>query len=107
MRHSEGCRVDRIERDVPPELLASADDVYLGVAGMGCANCANRVRNALLQVPGVIEAEVDHTAGLARVWYRSDGMSVEPLLDAVARAGAGTHHEYLAVPVRGWKSGNE
>ena len=37
------------------------------VNGMGCANCAAKVRAALEAVPGVAKAEVDHAAKKAVV----------------------------------------
>ena len=73
--------------------------LHLLVAGMGCPNCVNRVRNALLGARGVVDVEVDLRAGLATVWYRPGEMRLTELLAAVADAARRTHHSYLAVPV--------
>lgn len=73
----------------------------LGLAGLGCENCANRVRNALLRTPGVLEAEIDLREALGRVWCRPKSPPKETdLVRAVVGASRGTHHRYLAVPLR-------
>jgi copper chaperone CopZ len=57
----------------------------LKITGMTCENCARRIRNALLKVPGVEEAEVDLNAGQARV---SGGHpEIKALVEAVTEAG--------------------
>lgn len=99
MRHDTPCHVEPLEPDPEPEALQAAEILFLAVAGMGCPNCANRVRNALLRSPGVVNAEVDHRASVAEVWVDAERLEPEPLCAAVARAGEGTHHEYVAVPI--------
>jgi copper chaperone CopZ len=101
MRHIEDCEVGPGADRASEEVRARADMEYLAVAGMGCPNCANRVRNALLRIKGVLDAEVSLPARLVRVWYERGTVRASELVEAVARAGRGTHHQYLAVPVRG------
>lgn len=73
----------------------------LALAGLGCPNCANRVRNALLRTRGVLEAEIDLHGATGRVWCLSDSpVTVTDLVKAVVGASRGTHHHYLAVPLR-------
>lgn len=99
MRHTGGCHVDPRMVRVSDDERRSAEIQQLALAGLGCPNCANRVRNALLTAPGVVDVEVDLSSALATVWYRRERTGVPNLVDAVAGAGRGTHHRYLAVPV--------
>lgn len=99
MQHVTDCRVDPVASRASRESKQKARIQYLALAGMGCPNCANRVRNALLGVHGVVDVEVDLPAGLVTVWYRAGDVSLSDMVVAVAQAGQGTHHRYLAVPV--------
>ena len=97
MQHVTDCHVDPVERRVTESERREARALHLSVAGMGCVNCANRVRNALMQVGDVVDVEVDVIAGLATVWHRAGRVRTEALVDAVADAGRMSHHRYLAV----------
>ena len=105
MPHFDHCH----ERPVRPRAEAprrrAAHTVHLGLAGLGCPSCANRVRNALLGVPGVIDAEIDLPAALATVWHLTDLCSTGDLVEAVREASGTSHHRYLAVPLRSRFSG--
>ncbi len=99
MRHDMDCHVDPVRVEVDPSELDEAATIFLAVAGMGCANCAARVHNALLRTEGVLQAQVAHPSALARVWYAPDRAEPADLCRAVAGAAEGTHHDYRAVPV--------
>jgi len=99
VQHATDCTVEPVAPRAAPEQLRDADSVHLGVADMGCPNCGNSVRNALLGCPGVVEVEVDVPGALAQVWYHANVISVEDIVAKVEAAGEGTHHRYLAVPV--------
>ncbi len=65
----------------------STEPVLLEVSGMTCSACTGRVRKALLEVPGVLDAEVNLSSRTARV-IRNAGQASDALLTgAVARAG--------------------
>jgi Cu+-exporting ATPase len=67
-----------------PEAPLPAAATLLPIEGMTCAACANRVRRALMAVPGVAAAEVNPASGQAEV----AGSAPAGLLSAaVARAG--------------------
>lgn len=100
MQHVTDCHVDPAVSGASPEEKERAAVQYLAVAGMGCPNCANRVRNSLLLHAGVLEVEVELPTGLTRVWYDDRRARIPELLAAVNQAGEGTHHRYLAVPLR-------
>lgn len=99
MRHDTDCHVNPLEVQAEPEALQLADTIFLAVGGLGCPNCAARVRNELLRTDGVLAAELSHESSLARVWYHADRVTSPELCRAVARAAGGTHHDYRAVPV--------
>lgn len=90
-----GCCVRPIEAKSAPHGLVTAG-IRLVIAGMGCPNCAMRVRNALLSVDGVAEAYVKLVPSVSRVLYDGERVTTEQLIAAVANAGQGTHHEYCA-----------
>ncbi len=90
------CQVEAIEKPVDWVALHNSAVAVLHVSGMGCGNCANRVRNSLLGLHGVLAAQVDLPEGLVRVNFASERTELQQLLDAVANAGNDGHHEYRA-----------
>lgn len=92
----ENCHVEPIQKTSTPEERLKIEMTLLAVWGMGCPNCAARVRNSLLSLNGVVNAYVDHTAGMAGVTYNPDLATVEMLISAVSRAGNDGRHEYGA-----------
>jgi copper chaperone CopZ len=58
----------------------------LNIGGMTCQNCVKHVREALLAVPGVKEADVDLDAGKARVEHES-GTQPQQLVAVVVEEG--------------------
>ena len=92
----EQCHVEPIQKDASVDDLSEARIVGLTVRGMGCVNCATRVRNSLLALNGVVSADVDWERGLALVDYVPAKTSVDAVLLAVAAAGNDGHHSYYA-----------
>ncbi len=88
-----GCHVEPLLSTMRDPERATATASFL-VSGMGCRNCAMRVRNALVAVEGVAAAYVGLSPPIAVARFDPGRTSVDDLLDAVASAGAGTHHEY-------------
>ncbi|MCC6621288.1 MAG: heavy-metal-associated domain-containing protein [Deltaproteobacteria bacterium] len=66
---------------------ADAAKVVLTVEGMSCGSCANSIRNALLALAGVYEAEVSFEAGQATVRYDAKTVKVESISGAIDKAG--------------------
>ncbi|MBI5940682.1 MAG: cation transporter [Caulobacterales bacterium] len=58
----------------------------LHVVGMSCANCQRHVVEALRAVPGVVQARVDLTGGLAEVTHDAQ-VTAAQLVQAVVGAG--------------------
>ena len=69
---------------------------FLQVWGMGCANCANKVRKSRISQNEVIEAIVQHTIGLAQIAFNPQMITVDGLISAVVAAGGDGRHEYAA-----------
>ncbi len=88
--------VEPEKKDASVDDLQDAHIVGLTVQGMGCVNCATRVRNSLLVLDGVVSADVDWERGLALVDYVPARTNVDTLLHAVATAGNDGHHNYSA-----------
>lgn len=106
MQHVTECHVEPLEGAAGSADLDEARQYTLALAGLGCPNCANRVRNALLRTPGVLEVEIDLHGATGRVWCLPDSPATEAdLVKAVVGASRGTHHRYLAVPLRSRLSG--
>jgi copper chaperone CopZ len=90
------CHVDAIHKSPSIEERRELAVALLAVEGMGCPNCVLRVRNGLLQIYGVVSADVDLEAGRARVVYNPRMVETKHLSHAVADAGAAARHEYRA-----------
>ena len=93
----DNCYVEPIYKDtLSADVLRNADSALLAVWGMGCPNCATRVRNSLLSVEGVIGVDVYLNMAMAEVRY--DGRRVSPaaMVNAVSSAGNDGRHEYRA-----------
>lgn len=92
----ESCHVELLQKTATAEEQQATAVILLGVQGMGCPNCAARVRNGLLTLTGVTEAEVDHITGTAHVEFNPDLVNIQALCEAVAGAGHDGRHRYRA-----------
>jgi len=90
------CHVDAVDKSPSIEERQEQAVALLAVEGMGCPNCVLRVRNGLLQVYGVVSADVDLDTGRARVVYNPLLVQPKCLPRAVADAGAAARHDYRA-----------
>jgi copper chaperone len=93
----ENCYVEPIYKNTASaKELQKAEIATLAVRGMGCENCATRVRNSLLSLDGVHGVDIYLNMALAEVRYDTKHVSVNMLVDAVVRAGNDGRHEYRA-----------
>lgn len=93
----ENCYVEPIYKNTASaDQIRKADKAMLAVWGMGCENCATRVRNSLLSLEGVYAAGVYLNMSLAEVIYDGKKISADALINAVSRAGNDGRHEYRA-----------
>jgi copper chaperone len=93
----EKCYVEPIKKDgILVEQLESADTATLAIRGMGCENCATRVRNSLLSLDGVHTVDIYLNMALAEVRYDGNKIPATNLVAAVSRAGNDGRHHYVA-----------
>lgn len=92
----DNCHVEPVQKIASAEERQLVETALLAVWGMGCPNCAARVRNKLLTLNGVVNAYVDHAKGLAAIAYNPDLATVDLLISAVTLAGNDGRHEYGA-----------
>ena len=93
---SDNCHVEPIRKTVLDHVIQNADRILLSVSGMGCANCATRVRNSLLSLNGVHDANVMLNMRMAEVYFDQKKVNSEAILQAVIAAGNDGRHNYLA-----------
>ncbi|MDC3412690.1 heavy metal translocating P-type ATPase [Aquibacillus sp. 3ASR75-11] len=82
--------------------LDSIDEqVTLGITGMTCAACANRIEKNLSKVNGVSKANVNLTTEKASVSYNPSETSVEQLMEKVKKTGYGVREQKTTLAVTG------
>ena len=92
----ENCHVDALHKSPSIEERREHATALLAVQGMGCPNCAHRVRNSLLQVYGVVSVDIALETGKAQVAFNPLLAGPSDLTRAVAAAGGDGRHEYRA-----------
>jgi len=97
----ENCHVEPLQKTATPEEQQATASALLAVEGMGCINCAGRIRNSLLSLLGVVEAKVLLEEGLADVTYNPGLTNTPALIAAVAQAGGDGRHHYRALVFAG------
>ncbi len=97
----ENCHVAPLQKIASPEEQQATASALLAVEGMGCPNCAARVRNSLLTLTGVVEAQVLLDRALVDVTYNPHLADIRALVNAVAQAGGDGRHEYAAHVISG------
>lgn len=93
---SDNCHVEPIQKPAPDHIIQNASRILLSISGMGCPNCAARVRNGLLLLDGVYDAEVMLNMRMAEVYFDGKKVAAEMLIQAVAGAGNDGRHHYQA-----------
>jgi len=91
----DNCHVEPVEKQATAQEQAALTDARMLIWGMGCPNCAARVRNSLLGLQGVVEAIIDHNTGVGRVFYNPSMVTSLDLERAVSAAGGDGRHEYF------------
>jgi copper chaperone CopZ len=100
MSEDGNCHVEAFEKPLDRDALSEAVAAYLSVGGMGCPNCAMRVRNGLLSLEGVFVAEVYLEQGIAAAAYDPGQVKPGDLVQAVALSGNDGRHHYWAELIR-------
>lgn len=95
----ENCYVEPVNKTTPADRPRTADLALLAIKGMGCQNCATRVRNSLLSLNGVYEVDIYLNMAMAEVTFDGQQVSSHMLVEAVSQAGNDGRHNYLALLV--------
>lgn len=90
------CDIKAIQKTISEEEKQTTQVTYLAIEGLNCPNCAIRVRNALLNVLGVTDANIDSTLGLGEVTFNPALLERASLIDIVSNAGGDGIHSYSA-----------
>lgn len=88
--------IQQFDKQPTPAETNQQSTAYLEIDGMGCANCANRVRNALLKTYGVTSVAIDQPDGLGEVRFNPALVAPEALVLAVQSSGNDGFHHYAA-----------
>ncbi len=91
--------VEPLKKSMSEEEANEAQMAFLAIMGMGCPNCVTRVRNSLLNIEGVVSADIDLERGLAFVDYIPAKTTTRALIGAVSEAGNDNRHKYRAVVI--------
>ncbi len=97
MEHDPNCHVEMFHKPFDETDVSAVSKANLLVSGMGCHNCAIRVRNALLQLNGVHWVDVELESGSAQVAYDATKISPDQFAPAVAMADPQGRHHYQAI----------
>lgn len=96
---SDNCHVEPIHKTALDHVIQSADRILLSISGMGCQNCAARVRNSLVALDGVHDAEVLLNMQMAEIYFDEKKVSATALIQAVIGAGNDGRHRYQAMVI--------
>jgi Cu+-exporting ATPase len=84
----------------PPSSTAALTEWQFPVQGMSCASCVARVERSLATVPGVQDVSVNFATEQASV-KAGNGVSMETLKTAVAKAGYSVAEQSLQLKIEG------
>jgi copper chaperone CopZ len=93
---SDNCYVEPIHKTALDHVIQNADRILLSISGMGRQNCAARVRNSLVSLDGVHDAEGLLNMRMAEIYFDEKKVSATALIQAVTGAGNDGHHHYQA-----------
>lgn len=93
--------VNKIMNSEDKVLDPAEEQVSLGITGMTCAACANRVEKNLSKVNGVSKASVNPANEKATVSYDASQTTVENLMETVEKTGYGVREEKTTLAITG------
>lgn len=96
LEQGTGCHVVPVVKTANRDQLARARVALLLVRGMGCPTCALRVRNGLLQMDGVVAADVALSSALAKVWYDPGVVQPDVFASGLPASTEDGRHHYSA-----------
>jgi Cu+-exporting ATPase len=92
----------KLAKTAPRSSKRPPKEVELGIEGMTCASCVNRVERAIRKVPGVADVAVNLGTENARVTFsETDAPDVGAVAEAVAKAGYGVTSNPVELAIHG------
>jgi copper chaperone CopZ len=92
----QDCDVQTFEKPLDCTGLETAHVACLKVRGLACPRCAQRVRNELLRLDGVLTADVFLAESMAAAAYDPVQLAPSALMKAVTAASIDGRHYYEA-----------
>jgi len=86
-------QIIRAIEEVGYEVIRERRDAVVKIGGMTCAMCAKTVENAIKELPGVLEVNVNLATETAKVSYNPSLVGIEDIKKAVESVG----YEFLGV----------
>ena len=86
MNYPIECLVEPVAKPWDPKRFHKAVVAYLGVSGMGCIGCKMRVQNGLLNLNGVLLANVELQDGSVTAIYNPKQVSPSDLILTIENA---------------------
>ncbi|MDR6224044.1 heavy metal translocating P-type ATPase [Desmospora profundinema] len=78
-----------------------AKQVKLGISGMTCAACANRIEKNLSKLTGVRKAHVNLASEKASITLEPNQVSINQIIDAIKKTGYKVHSEKTVLSIEG------
>ena len=97
----ENYHIEPLPRAAIPQWQRTTTAALLAVEGLDCPSCVTQVRNSLLALTGVVEAQVLPSLGLAHITSNPRSTNIPALMKAVMRAGGDGRHMYTVRLVNG------
>ena len=91
------CQITPVHKSITEEEKLTTLVTYLAISGLNCPNCALRVKNALMNEYGVIDALIDHADGLGEITFNPNLIEKSKLLKIISSAGGDGVHSYSAI----------
>ncbi len=93
----DSCQITPVHKSITEEEKMNTQVTYLAISGLNCPNCALRVKNALMNEYGVIEALIDHADGMGEITFNPEIINRSDLVNIISKAGNDGTHSYSAI----------
>jgi copper chaperone CopZ len=97
MNNSIECFVEPVVKPWDPKRFPETMVAYLDVTGMGCGDCEMRVRNGLLNLNGVLLANVRQNDGSFTAIYDPEQVRASDRIQAIENAAGEDGRRFWAV----------
>ena len=85
--YSQCCKPTNDKAQIENSTLQKGKIVKLRITGMTCAGCSNHISNALNEVDGIIEYNVQYPGDLATIQYDPNRTNQEAIIKVIEQTG--------------------